>query len=230
MIIKKGVVMIKKILNSRVFAFILGGIFFSGLTVYAYTISSSDVSYEPEDNTWDATNVKVALDDLYEIANKNASDYSAQWFPEGIPLLPPLDASNYQDYITVESYSSANLHNGNEIWAPFSNRNIYTYYGVAESGTDYIVKINNPVYADKLICQAGGWTGGYSNYKVYYLDSDDHWNQIYSSGNISTYPAVPITIGDTVYGIKVSGYHVYTGNTPTHPMVIQRLQLVRNWS
>ena len=210
-----------------IIGFVFGAIVFGGLVAYAYIISSSDVSYEPEDNTWNATNVKVALDDLYEIANKNASDYSKDWFPEGIPLLPPLDADNYTDYITVESYNSANLHNGNEVWAPFANKNLYSYYG---AGGTYQVSINNPVYADKIVCQAGGWTDGYSNYIVYYLDGTGNWNEVYASGNISTYPSVEIPVNDIVYGIKLTGYHYSTAYNKYYPFVITRLQLLRNWS
>ena len=217
-------------MKKNILFFALGAIVFSGITgAIAYSISSKDIAYNNTNSGSEKTNVQDAIDDLYEIAGKNANNYSQSWFPDGMPLLPPLDASNYADYITVESYSTANLHNGNEVWGPFSNKNVYSYYSAGQSGIDYIVKIKNPVYADRLICQAGGWTGGYSNYTVYYLDKNNTWKQIYTSGNTTDYNSRTINLEDTVYGIRISGYHYYPDYNTYYPFCIHKLQLVKNW-
>lgn len=66
----------KKIFKSRLFTFVLGAIIFSGITaVSAYTIFANDIGYTPKDTTWkksngeDITNVKDAIDDLYDKVN-----------------------------------------------------------------------------------------------------------------------------------------------------------------
>ena len=65
----------KKVFKSRIFAFVLGAIIFSGITaVSAYTIFANDIGYTPKDSTWkksngeDITNVKDAIDELYSKA------------------------------------------------------------------------------------------------------------------------------------------------------------------
>ena len=68
----------KKIIKSRVFAFILGAIIFGSIgVVSAYTIFADNIGYTPKDSTWkksngeDITNVKDAIDELYNKANTN---------------------------------------------------------------------------------------------------------------------------------------------------------------
>ena len=61
----------KKIFKSRVFAFILGAILFGSIgVVSAYTILANDIGYTPSNTTWEVSNVKDAIDDLY---SKNIS-------------------------------------------------------------------------------------------------------------------------------------------------------------
>jgi len=56
----------KKFLTSRVFAFLLGALLFSGITgVAAYNMFASNVGYTPEDTSWEVDNVSDAIDDLY---------------------------------------------------------------------------------------------------------------------------------------------------------------------
>lgn len=53
-------------------AFLLGGILFSGITVYAaYKIHANDVSFHPENENFQAENVNSALDSLYEKIEDN---------------------------------------------------------------------------------------------------------------------------------------------------------------
>ena len=68
----------KKVLKSRIFAFVLGAVIFGGLVgVSAYTIFANDIGYTPKDTTWkksngeDITNVKDAIDELYTKANSS---------------------------------------------------------------------------------------------------------------------------------------------------------------
>ena len=58
-----------KIFKNPIFTFILGALTFSVITVCAYTISSSDISYDNSTSGLEANNVKDALDDLYEKSN-----------------------------------------------------------------------------------------------------------------------------------------------------------------
>ena len=61
----------KRLLNSKLFIFILGGIIFGSITgVVAYTINAKDVTYTPKDNNWNVKNVEEAINDLY-LKDKN---------------------------------------------------------------------------------------------------------------------------------------------------------------
>ena len=69
----------KKIFKSRIFIFILGAILFGGIgVVSAYSILASDIGFTPKDSTWkksngeDITNVKDAIDELYNKANSSS--------------------------------------------------------------------------------------------------------------------------------------------------------------
>lgn len=60
----------KKVLKSRIFAFILGAIIFSGITsVAAYSIFANDIGYTPKDSTWEVNNIQDAVDDLFNRVN-----------------------------------------------------------------------------------------------------------------------------------------------------------------
>ena len=52
---------------SKFFYFLLGVLVFSGIGVYAATVFlSKDVAFTPQNTNWQASNVKEAIDDLYE--------------------------------------------------------------------------------------------------------------------------------------------------------------------
>lgn len=57
-----------KFINLKnIFIFLLGGILFSGITAYAaYKIHAREVSYTPENESFQVENVNSALDSLYE--------------------------------------------------------------------------------------------------------------------------------------------------------------------
>ena len=60
----------KRIIKNPIFMFILGAVIFGGIgVVYAYVATASDVSYSPSDTSWNVSNVKTALDDLYTKSN-----------------------------------------------------------------------------------------------------------------------------------------------------------------
>lgn len=64
----------KKLLNNKIFYFILGAIIFSTISVYAVTIiDSKDVSFSSKHDNWKVENVQSAIDYLYEIANNRNS-------------------------------------------------------------------------------------------------------------------------------------------------------------
>lgn len=66
----------KKIIKNNLLGFIIGGIVFSSMgVVLAYAVLAKDVSYTPKDSSWkksngeDITNVKDAIDELYNKAS-----------------------------------------------------------------------------------------------------------------------------------------------------------------
>ena len=90
----------KRIIKSRIFAFVLGALIFSGITgVAAYTIFADNIGYTPSDSTWkksngeDITNVKDAIDELYIKANTTGGNLNYD-----ILYQKQLNASNYGTY------------------------------------------------------------------------------------------------------------------------------------
>ena len=64
----------KKIINKyTIFAFILGAIIFSSVSVYAYLVAASNVSYTPSNTSWNVSNVNSALNSLYTMAQNKIS-------------------------------------------------------------------------------------------------------------------------------------------------------------
>ena len=61
----------KKIIKSRVFAFILGAITFGSIGVVAATYNAKQISYTPKDTSWKVNNVRDAIDELYNKANSS---------------------------------------------------------------------------------------------------------------------------------------------------------------
>ena len=60
----------KKLITSRIFSFILGAIIFSGMTVFAYSLSSKDIKFTPTNSEWQVENVEEAVNSLYEKQNQ----------------------------------------------------------------------------------------------------------------------------------------------------------------
>lgn len=67
----------KKFIKNNIVGFILGAVIFSCISVAAYSIFANDIGYTPKDSTWkksngeDITNVKDAIDELYNRANRS---------------------------------------------------------------------------------------------------------------------------------------------------------------
>ena len=79
----------KKILNSKLFYFILGAIIFGSIgSVLAYSFSASNVEYDPGDNSWktyegsDINDVQTAIDELrrghYDFRKTNSFNKATQ--------------------------------------------------------------------------------------------------------------------------------------------------------
>ena len=92
----------KKIIKSRVFAFVLGAIIFGSIgIVSAYSIFANDIEYTPKDTTWkksngeDITNVKDAIDELYSKADLADNYDNKTYIQDGISV--------YDDRVTILS-------------------------------------------------------------------------------------------------------------------------------
>ena len=58
----------KKLIKNNLFGFIIGGIIFGSIGIYAASIYyAKDISYEPSDASWEVSNVNEALNELNEI-------------------------------------------------------------------------------------------------------------------------------------------------------------------
>lgn len=56
----------KKIIKNPIFTFILGILICGSTAVAASTMLARNITYTPNDNTWDVNNVEAALDSLYQ--------------------------------------------------------------------------------------------------------------------------------------------------------------------
>ena len=66
-----------KVNKGHIFAFILGLLLSSGISIYAYKLYANQVGYEPNNHNWNVSDVKEALDNLYDDAtygNATSSD------------------------------------------------------------------------------------------------------------------------------------------------------------
>lgn len=113
----------KKIINSKVFAFILGVVVCSATTALASTMLASNIAYIPKDSTWKVDNVEAAIDSLK--LSKTESNYSTEeqvvgtWI-DGKPLYQKtfvfeelnLTGNNkYNDIVSVADLNVDNLCN-----------------------------------------------------------------------------------------------------------------------
>ena len=80
----------KRLLKSRIFAFLLGALIFSGLTaVSAYSLFANQVGFTPTDTTWkkengdNITNIEEALNELYSLGNRSLSLTTNGWTTYG---------------------------------------------------------------------------------------------------------------------------------------------------
>ena len=56
-----------------IIGFLLGGILFGSIGIYAASYLAKDISYTPENASWEVSNVNDALDNLYKKANDNSA-------------------------------------------------------------------------------------------------------------------------------------------------------------
>ena len=109
--------MIKKLITSRIFSFILGAILFSGVTVFAYSISSKDIAFTPTNENWQVTNVEEAINDLYTKKIANLIVHSSNNF-EGTTTATVSDfevdkyylcTSNIRNLVTTQEITGAEI-------------------------------------------------------------------------------------------------------------------------
>jgi len=61
-------------MKNYIIGFILGAIICSSITAYAVSLASKDITFIPENENWQVTNVEEALDDLYSVADDKKCD------------------------------------------------------------------------------------------------------------------------------------------------------------
>ena len=155
----------KKVLKSRIFAFVLGALIFGGIVgVSAYTIFANDIGYIPKDTTWkksngeDITNVKDAIDELYTKANSNSvvnEKYDLIWENKNIhtgfePTTISIDLSNYTSVIVMGKYHLSEIYDNNISFKKIdvgSSEVLTINYSQGDSATrNVIVKTNEIVF------------------------------------------------------------------------------------
>ena len=60
-----------KNIKGYIIGFILGAIIFSGVTVFASTLLSKDITFTPTKEDWQVTTVEEAINDLYDYSRED---------------------------------------------------------------------------------------------------------------------------------------------------------------
>ena len=104
----------KKIITSRIFAFVLGALIFGGGTVLAYNIFANQIGYSPNwkaSNGSDITNVEQALDELYQntirISNFQTFNNSSFSSTRNTSNIVSLSNLNKGDYLCTSYYAAS---------------------------------------------------------------------------------------------------------------------------
>ncbi len=88
---------IKKMLKNRIFIFILGGLFFSSISVYAVTYFPSDqVTYDNKTSNLKATQVQAAIDELYNVCFQPKT--GGEWVLDNTDLVTSGDGLYKDEY------------------------------------------------------------------------------------------------------------------------------------
>ena len=93
----------KRIINNPIFTFIIGSVLFGSIgSIYAYRLLAEQVEYNPEENSWNVSNVDNALDNLYDIstygdASENDILSGKTALVNGQPITGTLTIPNYTD-------------------------------------------------------------------------------------------------------------------------------------
>lgn len=159
----------KKNLNKILF-FILGGIFFCGMSVYATTIIlSENIQFTPENVNWKVTNIEEAVNDLYEKVNDGTNDLSGFI---NLPWNYEYRGSEQKFTVPVSGYYKL------ETWGAQGGNAETTIggYGAYSVGTIYLEKsqilylnvggmgANSVVGSNKVT--NGGYNGGGNGYQM----------------------------------------------------------------
>ena len=175
-----------KLIKNNIFGFLIGIIITSGISVMAinYAYSSNQVSYNDSD-------VKSALDDLYNLASNSSNDKSWILSDGEIPKL----TSN-----VVELSWSPNLwaayHEGiyrdKDAYTPFSQNYGNGATGFISSGyTYYQYKFNSPIAITRCIYTIYGTGGNLSNIKIEASNDNLTFVTLYEKSTDSTPGSLP---------------------------------------
>lgn len=95
----------KKFIKSRIFSFMLGAVIFGSISVYAYSLKSSDISFNPENSEWQVTNLEEAVNYLYSVSKEYNKEIN-------IPNLYFNDkgGSEADGYLIYDATNYSNLH------------------------------------------------------------------------------------------------------------------------
>lgn len=112
---------IKKVFKNPIFMFILGGLCFGSLTVFALSVNSNEVLFTPSNENWAVDNVEDAINDLY---NKKWS----------IELIGQDNYDSTHSYAYQHTYDLTSYSN----YESFTEDNFilsFTSFGVIKSGS-----------------------------------------------------------------------------------------------
>lgn len=101
----------KKFMKNNILGFLLGGIIFGGISVGATILyNSNEVSYIPNDSSFDVSNVKEALDQLHDEVSHSSKSVTMSYSGGGY-IVSGLSASGSLN-ITNDGYTKLTVSSG----------------------------------------------------------------------------------------------------------------------
>lgn len=134
---------LKKLFNSKIFCFLLGGIIFCSITVLATSVLAKEIVFVPDDTTWEVNNVEDAINSLYS-NNDNIRLVSAfvSRFKDFSAVAASVSLVD-NDYVNVDDNIVTIKETGNYklFYYVFRGYNVYKYtyeYVINEVGTNVV--------------------------------------------------------------------------------------------
>ena len=147
----------KRILNSKLFFFILGALVFGTVSaVFAYSYTADQIGFTPIDTNWNVDNNKAALDWLYNFEAKKLVNYNMFFVEYNQHFAVKLDYENIRNIFSKFKIKFG-WHDGDLCYAynvKYDKNNNETFGEKITLGNEYL--IDKTAYQHQIIFYGNG--------------------------------------------------------------------------